>query len=66
MVFGREPALFLGMIAAILAVAMGFGLDISAEQLGLIMAGVVAVVSFCVRQSVTPVTVSRASNLIQK
>ena len=65
MVFGREPALFLGMIAAILAVAMGFGLSITAEQLGLIMAGVISVVSFCVRQSVTPVTVSRASELLK-
>lgn len=55
MIFGREPAVFLGMIAAILSVALGFGLEISVEQFGLVMAAVSAVVAFCVRQSVTPV-----------
>jgi hypothetical protein len=56
MAFGREPALFLGAIGAIVNLAVGFGLDISVEQQGLIGAAVLAIVSFSVRQSVTPVS----------
>lgn len=56
MIFGREPALFLGLIAAIVNLAVGFGLDISTEQQGLIAAATLTVVSFAVRQSVTPVS----------
>lgn len=53
--FGREPALFLGLITAIVQLAVGFGLDISSEQQALIGAATLALVSFAVRQSVTPV-----------
>jgi hypothetical protein len=56
MIMGREPALFLGLIGAIVNLAVGFGLDISVEQQGLIGAAVLAIVSFSVRQSVTPVS----------
>lgn len=52
--FGREPALWLGAISALIAVAVGFGLDVTPEQVGLILAGVTAVIAFITRSQVTP------------
>lgn len=51
----REPALILGAINALVALAVGFGLDITPEQVGLINAAVAAVLSVVVRSRVTPV-----------
>lgn len=56
MIFNREPALFLGAIHAIIALAIGFGLNITIEQFALIEVAVAAVVSFIVRSRVTPVS----------
>lgn len=53
-IFGREPALILGLIQAGLALAIGFGLNLSGEQTALIMAFSAAVASVIVRQNVTP------------
>ena len=50
-----EPALILGAISAIVSLAVGFGLHLTAEQVALINAAVAAVVSVIVRQNVTPV-----------
>ena len=52
MIFGREPALILGLIQAVIAVAVGFGLNVSPEQVGLIMALSAAVAAVIVRQNV--------------
>ena len=54
MIFNREPALVLGLIAAVIALAIGFGLNISTEQVGLIMAAVTALFAVVVRAKVTP------------
>lgn len=54
MIFGREPALVLGALNALLAVAVGFGLDVSPEQVGLINAAVAAVLAVITRSRVTP------------
>ncbi len=54
-VFGREPALFLGAVAAIITLAVGFGLNVTPEQVALINLAVVAVTSFAVRSQVSPV-----------
>lgn len=54
-IFGREPVLFLGAVGALLNLAVGFGLAVSAEQLALINVAVVALVSFAVRSKVSPV-----------
>ena len=43
-----------GAIEAILALAVGFGLNLSTEQLALIMAAVTAVLALVVRSQVTP------------
>lgn len=53
--FGREPALILGMVNALVMLAVGFGFDITGEQVALINAAVAAIVAVIVRQNVTPV-----------
>ena len=55
MIFNREPALIVGFISAIIALAVGFGLDWTGEQVSLVMAAVVAFGSLLTRQKVTPV-----------
>ena len=55
MIFQREPAVILGAINAIIAVAIGFGLDITQEQFALVMAAVAAVLAVITRSQVTPV-----------
>lgn len=49
-----EPALFLGMVEALIALAIGFGFNLTPEQFALIMAALTAVFAFAVRQQVTP------------
>jgi hypothetical protein len=53
--FGREPALILGFIQAALALAVGFGLDWTAEQVSLVVAAAAAVVALITRSRVTPI-----------
>lgn len=53
--FHREPALILAAVQAAIALAIGFGVDISPEQFGLIMAFCAAVLGLIVRQRVSPV-----------
>ena len=54
MIFKREPAVILGLVSALIAVAIGFGLDITSEQVGLIMAAVSAVIGVITRSQVSP------------
>lgn len=49
-----EPALFLGAVHGVIALAIGFGLDITIEQFALIEAAVSGVISFLVRRKVAP------------
>ena len=53
--WGREPAMVLATVQAVLAVAIGFGLPVSTDQLALILAAVAAVVGLITRSRVTPV-----------
>lgn len=55
MIFGREPILFLALIATGLNLGVGFGLPVSSAQLALINTFVAAVVGFVARRKVTPV-----------
>jgi hypothetical protein len=55
MIFGREPALIAGLIAIGVNLAISFGLGLTAEQVSLINAFVVAGLALLVRQTVTPV-----------
>lgn len=50
----REPALVSGLVAAALALAIAFGLDLTEKQVGAIMAVVAAVLALVVRSQVTP------------
>ena len=55
MIFNREPALVLAAIAAVVSLAIGFGVDITIEQFALINAAAAAIVGLVVRSKVTPV-----------
>jgi len=50
----QEPALTLGLVQALIAVAVGFGLPVTPEQVGLIVAFTAAVLSWVTRSNVTP------------
>ena len=52
--FNREPAVILGLVGALIALGVGFGLPVSQEQTGLILAAVSAVLGFVTRARVTP------------
>ena len=52
--WNREPAIIIGAVTAMISLAVGFGLDITAEQVGLITAAVTAVLSLITRSQVTP------------
>lgn len=55
-IWGREPVLYLAVIQAALAAAVGFGLGWSGEQVALIMGFAAAILGFIARSRVTPVT----------
>jgi hypothetical protein len=54
-IFGREPAVVLGFVQVVIALAVGFGLDLSTAQQALILAAVAALIALLVRSRVTPV-----------
>ena len=51
----REPAVVLGAIEAAIALTTSFGVQLSAEQVGSILALSAAALSLLLRQVVTPV-----------
>jgi len=54
MIWGREPAAIAAFIAVAVNLALTFGLKLSADQVALVNALVVAGLALIVRQSVTP------------
>jgi hypothetical protein len=50
----NEPALAIALLQAVIAVAVSFGLDLSPEQVGSILALAAAAAAALVRQRVTP------------
>lgn len=52
--YNREPALFYGVIQAIVVLAVTFGLRLPLEQTGLILTATAIIVAFLTRQKVTP------------
>lgn len=50
----REPALVTGAVSALIALGVAFGLELSGEQTGAIMAVVTAALGFVTRAKVTP------------
>jgi hypothetical protein len=53
--FGREPAVILGAIQALLALGLSFGLQLTSGQMGAIMAAAAAIIALLVRRHVSPV-----------
>lgn len=53
--WNTEPALVLGAVQAILALLLAFGVDLTPEQIGAILAVSAAVLSLLVRRKVSPV-----------
>lgn len=52
--WSKEPALIIGAVGAIVALAVSFGLPVTTEQVGFIMAAVSAVLALVTRSQVTP------------
>ena len=50
-----EPALIMGLVTAALALVVSFGLDLSVEQVGAIVAVSAAILGVVTRSKVTPV-----------
>jgi len=54
--FNQEPAVWVALITALLALAVGFGLPITPEQKTLIIAVLPLIAGVIIRSQVTPVT----------
>lgn len=59
MILGREPAVLLGLVGSLIALGVGFGLDVTPEQVGLIMAAVSAILGAITRTRVTPTSTTK-------
>lgn len=53
-ILGREPVVILGVVQAIVALAVGFGLQWSGEQVALVTAASAAILGLIARSKVTP------------
>lgn len=49
-----EPAIVAGLVQALLALLVAFGLDLTPEQIGAILGVTAAVLAFVVRRKVVP------------
>jgi len=54
MLWRREPALFYGLVNSVIALVVSFGLQLSADQIGAIMAVTSAVLALATRRQFTP------------
>lgn len=54
MLWKREPALFYGLVNTVLALVLAFGVELSTEQTGAILAVTSAVLALVTRANVTP------------
>lgn len=62
--FQTEPALVLGFVQAAIALGVSFGLSLSAEQIGALLAFSAAGLSLGVRRMVTPVASLEPSQIV--
>lgn len=58
-IFGREPVLYITLLRTGLALAVGFGLNLTGEQVALVVAFADAAFGFITRQAVTPSQTAR-------
>ena len=54
-IWGREPVMYMAVLQAAIALAVGFGLDWSGDQVALVTAFAAAMLGFVARSRVTPV-----------
>lgn len=52
--WGREPALILGLVQAAIALVVAFGVDLSGEQTAVVVAFTAALLAVATRTQVTP------------
>lgn len=65
-ILSKEPAVLVGLVQAILALAVSFGADLTSEQVGSIMAVTSALLALLVRQAVvSPATLAKAEQISQ-
>ncbi|GAA0969670.1 hypothetical protein GCM10009555_017220 [Acrocarpospora macrocephala] len=64
-IFGREPALWLTLIQTVVALAVGLGLNVTGEQVGLINAAAGAVLALVAAVAVRPFPVPLLMGAIQ-
>ncbi|WP_030506380.1 hypothetical protein [Microbispora rosea] len=64
-ILGREPALWLSLIQTVIALAVGLGLSITGEQVGLINGAAAAVVALVAAVAVRPFPVPLLMGAIQ-
>jgi hypothetical protein len=57
--WSREPVLTLSVIQAAIGLGTAFGLDLSAEQIGAVMALSAAALGWVARERVTPMAAAR-------
>lgn len=55
MILGREPVMFYALVQTVLALIVAFGLDLTPEQTGAILAVTAALLGLIARSKVTPV-----------
>lgn len=53
-IWGAEPAMVIALVESLLLLGMAFGLSMSAEQMGAIMAPVAILLGLITRSKVTP------------
>jgi hypothetical protein len=54
-ILGREPAMVLALVQAVIALVVAFGLRLSADQIGAILAVTAVVLGLITRSRVSPV-----------
>lgn len=54
MIWKREPALFYGLVNTVLALILAFGVDLTTEQTGAILAVTSALLAIITRSQVSP------------
>jgi hypothetical protein len=55
LMWDREPAVIVGLVQAILVLAVSFGLDLSAEQVGSLVTFTSVALAFALRRNVSPI-----------
>ena len=55
-IFGREPAMVLALVQAVLALVVAFGLNLAPDQIGAILAVTAVILGLITRSRVSPST----------